>query len=255
VSFPGLPGFRWTRRRRAPAEERLVRLRRVLDYMDVKYPESNPESALDQLPPSRAPLRSGRMNLQILEFPLSFTGRIALLEGGFHPRPNIREFAAADLERLAPYEPEALVCPLDLALSLADRKERGLFTLPSLSVALVVLTRLDDSPLAGHHRDLLWQAFRVPVFEQVLGWDGTVIARECEVHDGLHVAESVAIPHLHDDELLVTQLTVFDEPLIRVRTGLAAEIVTGHCECGSETPRLRNLIPMAQKAATAGGCN
>jgi hypothetical protein len=250
VTFPGFP---WTRRRRASADERLVRLRRVLDHAAVKYPENNPESALDRLAPSQPPSRGGRLNLQTLEFPLSFAGRIALLEGGFHPCRNVREFAAGDMGQLTRYEPEAMVCPLDLALLLADRKRRGLFALPSLSVALVVLTRLDDSPLAGHHRDLLWQAFAVPVFEQVRGWDGTVIARECEVHDGLHVAESAAIPHLHDDELLVTQLTVFDEPLIRVRTGLAAEIVTGPCECGSETPRLRNLMPMSQRAATATG--
>jgi phenylacetate-coenzyme A ligase PaaK-like adenylate-forming protein len=193
------------------------------------------------------------MNLQVLEFPLIFAGRIALLEGGFHPCPNVREFAAADLDQLPHYAPEALVCPLNLALFLADQKQRGLIGLPSLSVAMVVLTRLDDAPLATHHRDLLWHAFGVPVFEQVLGWDGTVIARECEVHDGLHIAESAAILHVYDDELLVTQLTVFDEPLVRVRTGLAAEIVTGHCECGSETLRLRNLMPMAQKAASATG--
>ncbi len=140
-----------------------------------------------------------------------------------------------------------------LRLSLADLKLRGLFDLPSLSMALVVLTRLDDSPLASHHRDLLWEAFRVPVFEQVLGWDGTVIARECEAHDGLHVATSSAIPHLHGDELLVTQLTVFDDPLVRVRTGLAAEIVTGQCECGSETPRLRDLKPMLRNAGSGIG--
>jgi hypothetical protein len=255
VSFPALHCFKWTRRRRAPAEERLVRLRKVLDYMDVKYPETDPESALDRLPPGPPPLSSGRTDLQIFEFPLSFTGRIALLEGGFRPRHNIREFAAADIGPIARYQPEAMVCPLHVALLLADQKERGLFNLPSLSVALVVLTRLDDSPLARCHRDLLWQAFRVPVFEQVLGWDGTVIARECEVHDGLHMAESAAIPHLHDDELLVTQLTFFEEPLVRVRTGLAAEIVTGLCECGSPTPRLRNLLPIAQKAASATGCD
>lgn len=241
------------RRRRASAEERLGRLRRVLDQIDVKYPEHNPESALDELPPAPPPLRRGRMTLQPLQFPLNFGGRIALLEGGFHPSRNVREFAAVDLGALVRYEPEALVCPLDVALSLADLKLRGLFALPSLSMALVVLTRLDDSPLADHHRDLLWKAFLVPVFEQVRGWDGTVIARECEVHDGLHIAESSVIPHLDDDELLVTQLTAFEEPVVRVRTGLAAQIVTEYCECGRETPRLRNLTAVHRKATAATG--
>jgi hypothetical protein len=241
--------FKWRSRRRLAADDRLARLRRVLDQIDAEYPEDNPESALHGMPPAPPPPGRGRWTLQPLVFPLHSAGRIALLEGGFHPSRNVREFAAADLRSLVRYEPEALVCPLDTALSLADLKLRGLFDLPSLNMALVVLTRLDDSPLAGHHRDLLWQAFRVPVFEQVRGWDGTIIARECEVHDGLHVAESSVIPHLHEDELLVTQLTISEKPLVRVRTGLAAEIVTGHCECGSETPRLRNLMPVRRWAA------
>jgi hypothetical protein len=133
-------------------------------------------------------------------------------------------------------------------------KLRGLFDLPSLSTALVVLTRLDDSPLADHHRDLLWQAFRVPVFEQVRGWDGTVIARECEVHDGLHVAESSVIPQLDNDELLITKADTSEECLVPIRTGFAAEIITGHCDCGTETPRLRNLMQAGrQTAALIGG--
>ena len=31
-------------------------------------------------------------------------------------------------------------------------------------------------------------AFRVPVFEQVIGKSGKLLAAECEAHDGLHVA-------------------------------------------------------------------
>jgi hypothetical protein len=150
-----------------------------------------------------------------LEFPLRFEGRIALLETGFRYDRNIREFSPEDLSWMQAYEPEALVLTLGQALSLADRKLRGRVHLPSLSVALVVLTALEDSPLAAHHRDLLWRAFGVPVFEQVRGRDGAVVARECEVHDGLHVVEPAAVRHL---------------------TGA---IVRDHCECGRETPRLR----------------
>jgi len=123
--------------------------------------------------------------------------------------------------------------------------------LPSLTIAIVVLTSLADSPLAGHHRDLLWRAFGVPVFEQLRGWDGAVIAKECEVHDGLHIDELAAILQWQEDELLVTQLTAFENPILRVRTGLTGEIATGHCECGNETPRLMKLAPLRAKAAAA----
>jgi len=155
-------------------------------------------------------------------FPLPVQARIALLEAGFRPGRNMSVCAVDDLPRCAP---EALVLPLGLALSLADRKQRGLFDLPSLNTAIVVLTSPEDSPLADRHRDLLWRAFGVPVFEQLRGSDGAVIATECEVHDGLHVIE--ALPDLR------------------------GEIVTDHCACGAETPRLRRPPPVLAKAAPA----
>ncbi len=201
--------------------------------------------------PATPPLRTMRVQAQHFRFPLSGTGRIALLEPGFHADRNMREFDPDDVVWIHSYAPEALVAPLDPALSLADRKTRGLFALPSLRTAIVVLTSLDDSPLADRHRDLLWRAFGVPIFEQLRGWDGTIIARECEVHDGLHIDESAAILQLHEDELLVTQFAASGDPIIRARTGLTGEIVAGLCECGAETPRLRGLAPVRVKAAIA----
>jgi hypothetical protein len=159
-------------------------------------------------------------------FPLPEPARIALLEAGFPAGLNMCEFAVEDLPWLRIWAPEALVLPLGLALSLADQKQRGLFDIPSLNTALIVLTSRDDSPLADHHRDLLWRAFGVPVFEQLRGSDGAVIASECEVHDGLHFRRN-AVP------------------------GLTGDIVTDHCACGAETPRLRRLPPVHAKSSAA----
>ena len=146
-------------------------------------------------------------------FPLAITVRIALLDTRLRTDSNIRLFESQHLGGLQEYAPEAIVAPLDLALSLADQKTRGLFDLPSLNVAIVVITSVDDSPLAEHHRDLLWRAFGVPVFEQLRGSDGAIIARECEVHDGLHISAELA--------------REFGEA-----------ITYDQCECGSEVPRL-----------------
>lgn len=156
--------------------------------------------------------------------PLPAPARIALLEAGFQPGPNMCEGTVDDLPWLRVWAPEVLVLPLDLALSLADRKRRGLFDLPSLNTAIVVLTSIDDSLLADHHRDLLWRAFGLPIFEQVRASDGAVIASECEVHDGLH---------FHPGEV----------------PGLTGEVVTDHCACGAETPRLRSLSPVLSRSA------
>lgn len=139
--------------------------------------------------------------------------RTALVDSGLRAGPNMREFSAAEMSFLRAWAPAAVVTPLNLALSLADQKRRGLFTLPSLNTAIVVLTSVDDSPLGDHHRDLLWSTFGVPIFEQLRGADGTIVARECEVHDGLHIVDSEHKLH--------------------------GEIITDACECGLETPRLK----------------
>jgi hypothetical protein len=151
--------------------------------------------------------------------------RFALLEAGLLAGADMCEGTLDDLPWLRVWAPAALVLPLDLALSLADRKERGLFELPSLKTAIVVLTTIGETLLVNHHRDALWRAFGVPVFEQLRGSDGAVIARECEVHDGLHIVDSTA--------------------------DLRGEIVTDPCACGAETPRLRRPAWAHAKSAVA----
>ncbi len=115
------------------------------------------------------------------------------------------------------------MAPLSAALSLADRKLRGLVEFPSLRIALVVLTETGGNPVGGDYRELLWQAFEVPIFEQLRNRAGDVIARECEVHDGMHV----------DPAARLDETDLIKEP----------------CECGAETPRLRNYF-MVRRAAT-----
>ena len=158
-------------------------------------------------------------------FPLPIAARTALVDTGFCPGPNTRAFAVDDLDLMVAWLPAALALPLGLALWLADQKRRGLVDLPSLNTAIIVLTSIDDSPLADHHRDILWSAFHVPIFEQLRGSDGTVIARECEVHDGLHIVGS--LPHIE------------------------GELIRDHCACGSETPRLRRSTSARERSAVA----
>jgi hypothetical protein len=163
-----------------------------------------------------------------LQLPLSFTGPVAVLDAGFRADRRIREFAAPDLDGLEQFAPQILVIRLDAALQLADQKLRGLLTLASVDFALIVLTRTEDTPLAQHHRDLLWEAFGVPVFEQLQDAEGRVIARECEVHDGLHLEAGCSAP-----------------------AGLDCEMLREQCECGAETPRLKPKMVRERAAAAA----
>ena len=154
--------------------------------------------------------------------------RVALFENGFAVDGAIRQFTAFEVGLLADYVPAALVLPLQLALTLADQKQRGLLDLPTLTTAIVVLTSLGTRML-DHHRDLLWRAFAVPVFEQLRNEEGIVIARECEVHDGLHIDQEAVLPDLSS----------------------LGEVVREHCECGAETPRLRYVsAPLCLAAAS-----
>lgn len=169
---------------------------------------------------------------QRLRFPLPVTVRIGVVGFAFGERrfrtcQNVREFDVDDMASLRAWEPEAIVAPLSLALSLADQQRRGHFELPSLNTAMIVVTSMEDSPLADHHRDLLWNSFRVPAFEQLRGLDGTIIARECEVHDGMHIEDMEAMLHPN------------------------GEIVDGQCACGSELPRLRKVEQIQVRRAAA----
>jgi phenylacetate-coenzyme A ligase PaaK-like adenylate-forming protein len=169
-----------------------------------------------------------------------------MLEGFFVLEEPMREFSAEEIWMVDEFEPDALVLPLAIARVLAEHSRK-----PVVSSWMAVLTSLAAPPLSGEDRDLLWRAFGVPVFEQLRGWDGSVLARECEVHDGLHIDENAAIFEIREGELITTQLTSIEQPILRARTGISAELVKEHCECGAETPRLRSLAKIRQKTRYA----
>lgn len=145
-------------------------MRKVLDRVNVNYAHNSPESALNSIPITLPPSRGPRLQMQKFRFPICMPARVALFEGEFEVDGAIRVFAAADVAQLEAYVPEAMILPLHLALTLADQKNRGLLPIPALTSAVVVLTSLTTATLASHHRDLLWQAFHVPAFEQLRGW-------------------------------------------------------------------------------------
>ncbi len=100
--------------------------------------------------------------------------------------------------------------------------------IPSLTHAVIVLARPRGRRLSDLDRDRLWRAFHVPVFEQVVGKAGELLAFECEAHDGLHV-ESPRLP-------------------------LKGEIVcTEPCACGRETPRIGVEVEQAHGLSSFPG--
>ena len=67
---------------------------------------------------------------------------------------------------------------------------------PHLTHAVIRIARPGERWLSETERDLLWDAFQVPIFEQVVDTMGHVLAQDCEAHDGLHIASMVFSKHL-----------------------------------------------------------
>ena len=173
-------------------------------------------------------------DVETFRFPLPSPGRLALVDTHLRSAVTAANFASADLAAIETFAPESIALPLSTALSYATQRLAGANLLPSLRCAIVVLSSLPTpgGPMTDDHRDLLWRAFGLPVFEQLLGADGRVVARECEVHDGFHADDGGAL-------------------LAGEAAGHSAEIVTGLCYCGLETPRLRNMVRLRERAAAA----
>jgi hypothetical protein len=96
----------------------------------------------------------------------------------------------------------------------------------SLTHALIVLARSNDSLLTTEQRQRLWRAFRVPIFEQIIGGNGELLAAECEAHDGLHI----------------------EAPKLRVAGWF---IESAPCGCGRNTPRLKPVQQIEEIHAAA----
>lgn len=179
--------------------------------------------------------------VETFRFPLPCHGRLALVDTHLRGATTSANFTSTDLAAIEAFAPESIALPLSIALAYATQRLAGASLLPSLRCAIVVLSSLPTpgGPMTDDHRDLLWRAFGLPVFEQLLGEDGQVVASECEVHDGLH-AECASVQADGGETLIAG-----------VATGCSAEIVTGHCDCGLEMPRIRNLVRLPERAAAA----
>jgi hypothetical protein len=140
---------------------------------------------------------------QTFSSPLPSPSRIAVISGLFAEKQGVRCFEPESLPEVEKFEPQILAASVHTLLRFAPVVRTLWAVVPFSGPRLGEVTTRD--------RDLLWAAFQVPVFEQRLGLDGTVIARECEAHDGLHLANSSA----------------FQGP-VRIEP----------CECGRPEPRI-----------------
>jgi hypothetical protein len=177
--------------------------------------------------------------LQRLRYPTHQPIRTAVLGPRLVENASVRVFDPDWIDQVREFRPEALAGPVAVLLQLAEAAHLAGEAIPSVTRAIVAFTGLQHGDLTEAGRDTLWQVFQVPVFEQYLGADGSLLAWECEAHEGLHTVEDNAIiEESPGSELILTSLTDRRHPTIRLVTGLAAKLQSGECECGQPGPRL-----------------
>ena len=149
----------------------------------------------------------------VFRYPMDPAPRTAVLAACFRQpnlRPNypVRVFPQGWSAEVSAFAPGALAAPREQLLDLAAAECPPVFT-----HAVIALASPGDPMLSAGDRERLWRAFRVPVFEQIIGPRGELLAAECEAHDGLHIE----IPGLPWD---------------------GYRLETAPCGCGRKTPRL-----------------
>jgi len=193
---------------------------------------------------------------QAFRSPLEHTPKTAILMAGFQPTSGVKVMAQNWSKGLKRFGASALAAPVGVLRSLAEAVETGEQEAPSLRHFVVSFTGGEQGELAEDDRERFWQVFQVPVFEQRLGFDGRVIAYECEAHNGLHIVpERAAIEETAHSELLLTSLTDLRHPTLRVGTRLGGKIQHDCCDCGNAASRLIGARPLpAPQPLAASAC-
>ncbi len=97
-------------------------------------------------------------------------------------------------------------------------------------------------PLHAWQRPVIEHVFGTRVTDRYGCEETSLIASECEQHNGLHVAaESVLHEVPPDGKLLLTDLVNRAMPLIRYQVGDVATTAPGPCPCGRTLPRLGRI--------------
>lgn len=121
-------------------------------------------------------------------YPVEPVRRTALLESWFaapERGSGVRAFPVdargnVDEQALERFEPQALAGSWERLVRVA------LTSRVRPTHAVVVLHR-DRGPLTATEREALWRGFRAPVFEQMIGPRGVLLASECAAHAGMHI--------------------------------------------------------------------
>jgi phenylacetate-coenzyme A ligase PaaK-like adenylate-forming protein len=104
--------------------------------------------------------------------------------------------------------------------------------------AIIAVQGPGTAMLREAERELLWKRFKVPVFQQLRGFQGELLAAECDAQVGFHVNAATAHWETYRQELLYTSLFDLRHPVLRLATGWYGDLETSRCGCGCLSARL-----------------
>jgi len=196
--------------------------------------------------------RASRRYKPSLHHPITPVPRTAILDPAYQDERNCRYIPPDDYNLLMKFEPESIAGPAEALLDLARTIERGRVPHPGPRHSLIVFSDLHRGLLREPERELLWNVFEVPIFEQLRGFGGELLAEECDAHYGLHLVPGEALLEIDNSrggEVLLTTLVDLSRPPIRVATERTLVFTEEPCGCGSCTPRVMEVLPAIKAPA------
>jgi hypothetical protein len=172
-----------------------------------------------------------------LPFPVNPKMRLAQISDVAPTFGNLRPLLPESSADLQGFRPNMIVGLSADLQHLAVQVSRGLIDLSSVDHAVIALTRCGMAPLTDVARVVLWQTFGVPVFEIFTGFDHFILAYECELHEGWHLAPHVSLAECAGELMLQAP------GVVGLHTALTGFITMDRCPCGRKSPRLMDVQP------------
>lgn len=102
--------------------------------------------------------------------------------------------------------------------------------------------------LSDVERQTIEAVFQSPIFNRYGCEELSIIASECDAHDGLHVCAEGLLVEVVDEsaqqpgKLIITDLVNYAMPMVRYEIGDYAVTQPGNCVCGRGLPRLKAVV-------------
>jgi hypothetical protein len=173
-----------------------------------------------------------------LPFPVNAQMRLAVLSDTAPVFGLLAPFKPELATQLEGFRPNLIAGTVAEFEQLAEQVDLDAVTLSCLDHAVIVLTRCGNAPLSDVARVVFWQAFGVPVYEVFTGLDDTILAYECELHEGWHLAPRIRLVKLNGELMLEAA------GVAGLHTGLSGVVTDDECPCGRTGRRVLNLEPV-----------